>query len=86
VQDIKEALIKWNSSTSERQKLQHAYLAITIVIILIAGIVSLVNSNVGHKLTLIALVTIVIFIINGIVWSLLTSIIGSRLPKKGRKG
>lgn len=81
-QDSKDVLIRWSNSTTERHKLQHSYLVITILMVLIAGIVSLVNARLGHKLTYIALTAISIFIINALVWNLLNSIILSKIPKR----
>jgi len=83
-QDTKDTLIKWSNSTTERHKLQHSYLAITIVVILIAGIVSLINAKLGHKLTYIALAAFSIFIINALVWNLLSSIVIAKIPKRIR--
>jgi len=83
--DLKESLYRWGSSTSERTKLQHSYLFITVVVVLIAGIVSLINANLGHKLTFIALAAIVIYLINAVVWNLLNSILIAKLPKNRRK-
>jgi len=82
LQDAKDTLIRWNNSTSERNKLQHSYLVITIIVVLIAGIVSLINGKLGHKLTYIALAAISIFIINALVWNLLSSIIIAKIPKR----
>ncbi len=82
LQDAKDTLIRWNNSTSERNKLQHSYLVITIIVILISGIISLINGHLGHQLTYIALASISIFIINALVWNLLSSIIIAKIPKR----
>jgi len=83
--DLKESLYRWGSSTNERTKLQHSYLFITIIVVLLAGIVSLINANLGHKLTFIALAAIVIYIINAVIWNLLNSILITKLPKSRKK-
>jgi len=84
-ESIKAFLINWNSSTSERQKLQHSYLIITVVAVLVAGIVSLLNAKLGHRLVTIAIIAIGAYIANAIVWNLLQSSVVDRLPSKTRR-
>lgn len=85
LQDFKDAIVRWGNSTTERQKLQHAYLALTVAAILVAGIVSLINANQGHRITYIALAAISVFIINAFVWNLLNSILLSKLPTRPKR-
>ena len=84
-EEIKASVNRWNSNTSERQKLQHAYLAITVLSILVAGIASLIDANTGHNLTFIALIAILGFLCNAIVWNLLNSAVISRLSSKAKR-
>jgi hypothetical protein len=78
-------LVNWNSSTSERQKLQHSYLVITVVVILLAGIVSLLNFKLGHRMVFVALVAIGAYLTNAIIWNLMQSAVVSKLPSKPRR-
>lgn len=82
---LTDSLNKWNSTKTERQKLQHGYIIITIVIILFAGIISLFNAGLGHKIVLIAVASFSTFIINGIIWNLLKSSLIEKLSSKPRK-
>ncbi len=82
---IKMILVNWNSSTSERQKLQHSYLVITVVVILLAGIVSLLNFKLGHRMVFVALVAIGAYLTNAIIWNLMQSAVVSKLPSKPRR-
>jgi len=85
LQDFKEGFKRWGNTTTERQKLQHTYLVITLLVILVAGIVSLINAHAGHDLTYIALASIGIFVINALIWNLLNSIVISKLPQRAKK-
>lgn len=60
---LKDSLNNWNAQKSERQKLQHAYLVLTVIIVLIAGIVSLFDGNLGHNIVLLALLAIAKFLL-----------------------
>lgn len=85
LQDIQKSLNRWNGSTTERQKLQHTYLAIIVIGILVAGVVSLVNVDQGRRLTYIALTALATFIMNAIVWNLINSAILSKLTTRTTK-
>ena len=51
-ENMKSLLNNWNATTTERQKLQHTYLVVSIVMVFVAGIVSLLNAEVGHEVVL----------------------------------
>jgi cell division protein FtsW (lipid II flippase) len=82
VQTILDSLTEWNRSKTERQKLQHTYVALTILIIFTAGLISLINADLGHSLVLYGIGALVIFVVNGVVWNLLNSIVLSKLSSK----
>jgi hypothetical protein len=79
------SLNTWNATRSERQKLQHAILALTAIVVLIAGIVSLFRANLGHDIVRIALFTLALFFANAIVWNLLQSSLLSKLSTRSRR-
>lgn len=79
------SLNKWNATKTERQKLQHSYLVLAFAIVLLAGIVSLFNANVGHQVVLVALVSLAAFAVNAIVWNLLKSALIEKLSSKPKK-
>lgn len=76
---------KWNTTKSERQKLQHTYLVLAVVIVLIAGVVSLFNATLGHNIVKLALLAIATFIVNAVGWSLLQSSLLDKLSTKSRR-
>jgi hypothetical protein len=78
-------LNNWNYAKSERQKLQHCYLLLTISIVLLAGIISLFSVKVGHTIVLVALFTIAVYLANAIIWNLLQSALVSRLSTRPKR-
>jgi hypothetical protein len=79
------AILEWNRTTDERQKLQHTYLTITIVMVLIAGIVSLIDAQSGQDLLIVSVVAGAIFLVNAVLWSLLDSVVVSRLSNRRKR-
>lgn len=82
---LKDSLNNWNMQKSERQKLQHAYVALSVIVVLLAGIVSLFDGEWGHNVVLLALVAIGTFSVNAIVWNLLQSSLLDKLTTKPKR-
>lgn len=74
-QQLLTYLEQWSQTTSERAKLQHTYAVGGLALVVVAGIVGLVNYQLGQTLFMIAWVAIAIFFINAIVWALLTAFV-----------
>jgi cell division protein FtsW (lipid II flippase) len=85
IENFLTVLNNWNSGKNERQKLQHALLALTVVIVLIAGMISLVSADIGHNVVRLALFTLAAFVANGFIWNLLQSLVLSKLSNKPRR-
>ena len=85
LQSIRESLENWNSSKNERQKLQHLYLALTVVVIFCAGIFTLFNPEFGQTTAVFAFVALVVYIVNGVVWNLAESVLLSKLGRKAKR-
>ena len=85
-ESVIEYLRKWNTTKTERQKLQGVYLLLGVTIIILSGLLTFINAEAGHKLVSIGLIFLAAFTINGIGWHLLSSAflskIGSRPKKK----
>lgn len=78
-----ELLKIWNKSSDDRAKVQHIYLFGTVVLLFVAGIVSLVNYSLGQVLLFGTLALLLIFVANAVVWALVYTFVLSRLkPKK----
>lgn len=82
---IYKALIDWNKTTNERQKLQHSYLVIIVVATLIAGLISLLDSSSGQDLLVVSVAAIGIFLANALLWSFLDSVVVPKLSNKRKK-
>lgn len=82
LQDFMDVLSRWNNKYSDRQKLQHVYLVLTAVIIVIAGVVSLVRADFGHDMARLALIALGAFLVNAFIWNLLQSVVLSKLPAR----
>jgi cell division protein FtsW (lipid II flippase) len=82
---LKTVLNDWNKTKTERQKLQHTYVALIVIAIVVAGLVSLVNPDRGQQLTMVALVALLAFFLNAVVWNLLQSGLLSRLNSRTRR-
>lgn len=76
---------RWNALKNERQKLQHCYLALSIVIVLLAGVISLINADSGRTVVKLALVAISAFLVNAFVWNLLQSSVLTKISSKPKR-
>lgn len=47
---LQSILTEWNKNTNECAKLQQAYVAIVITGVVVAGIITLLNPNLGHTI------------------------------------
>lgn len=60
----------WLKSTNERQKLQTIYLSIAVVAVVVAGLFSLVNPELGQTILKIAYLAGFVWIVNFVTWAL----------------
>lgn len=78
-ESIQESLKKWNTKYDSRAKLQHTYIVTAVGLVLAAGVISLVNRNMGQNVLVVAIISAGAFLTNAVVWSLLQSAVISRL-------
>jgi cell division protein FtsW (lipid II flippase) len=76
---FKESLLSWNSKNDGRVKLQHAYIISAAILLLIAGVIGLINRELGQTILTVSIVCASLFLINAVVWSLLQSAVLSRI-------
>jgi len=69
----------WAVTTTDRQKLQHTYILLMIVITFIAGVVSFLDADKGHQVMYVVIVMAIAFLANAFAWSLLNSAILSKI-------
>lgn len=79
------ALLEWNRNATEREKLQHVLILVTLLAVLIAGVISLIEPQSGQDFLIIPFASGLIFLVNAIVWNLLDSVILARLSGKRKK-
>lgn len=82
---IHEYILKWNATKTEREKLQGVYFSLGSVIVLLAGLLTFVNTTLGYSLVSIGLVLLAAFVLNGVAWHLLASMILSKISTKPKK-
>ena len=71
----------WLANKNQRAKLQQIYATLACVLIVIAGLITLINAEVGHVVVKIGLFAAAIFVTNAIVWSLTDAFIAPRIAK-----
>ena len=81
IQSFKEMFIQWNTEHGERTKLQHAYLFVAVVGIVLAGLVGLLNRDLSQIIVGVSLASLAIGLANLLVWALLYSLVIVKLPK-----
>ena len=88
MKSIRAFLVSWNTTYSDRTKLQHGYAVLAIISLIVAGLVSLINYSLGQSLLFIAIITVLVFIGNGIVWALINTFVipsSSHRPRQNKK-
>ena len=83
-ESMKNSLATWDAKTSERVKLQHAYIIVAVVLVIIAGVVGLMNRNLGQNILIVAIISAALFLANAVAWSLLQSALLMRLTSTRR--
>lgn len=82
---IIEYLRKWNSTKTDRQKLQDAYLLFGVLAVIVSGLITFLNYKLGYTLVMIGLALLAAYAMNGIGWHLLSSMILSKISSKPKK-
>lgn len=83
-EQLRATAIEWNQRTDDKQKLQQSLIALLMVVIFLAGVVSLFNDTRSRQLMYIALALITTFITNFVVWNLLKASVYDKLPRPAR--
>ena len=81
-QALKDMMIEWNSSYNERAKLQHAYVVVCIIGIVIAGLVGLLNYDASRTVLRRCFAGLGIVVVNAIAWALLSGMVLNRFPAR----
>lgn len=81
MESLFDLLRQWNARQSSFVKLQHAYVLVAVVSLVAAGIVGLINYNLGQSILFVATVAALVFIANGVIWAILNTFVITRLKK-----
>lgn len=83
-ESLKSTLAAWDTKTSERVKLQHAYIIVAVVLLVVAGVIGLMNRELGQNILVVAIISAAMFLANAVAWSLLQSAFLMRIAASKR--
>jgi len=81
-ESVQTSLQEWSKRNDDRAKLQHAYFALAVAVLVVAGLASLVNAELGQAILKVTLVLVAIFVANAVAWALLQSFVLQRLGRR----
>ncbi len=79
------SLKQWNKANDRHTKLQHVYAVSAIALLVVAGLVGLVNFDLGQTLMTTSFMLAAIFFVNAIAWALVDAFIIPHLTKRSNK-
>lgn len=82
IEAIKDMLTQWNATYNERSKLQHTYVVLIIIGIVLAGLVGLLNYDASRAILRACFAGLGILVANAVIWALLESMILKRFPTR----
>jgi len=85
-ESFKESLATWQTKYSERAKLQHTYIVLALALLVGAGLIGLLNREMGQNILVVSILSAGVFLANAVVWSLLQSAILSRIATRKALG
>ena len=82
MQSLYTFLAKWNKTTDSLAKVQASYAVLAVALFLLAGIVSLMQRNLGQSILFLAIVAGLAFIANGVIWSIVRTFVVPHIEEK----
>jgi|GEM_PF-5609085 len=73
---LKKLYKEWNTNSNQRQKLQWVLALVALSVLVAAGIISLVNQELGLSLLNVAYVAAIVWLVNFVVWAIFVATIG----------
>ncbi len=74
---IHELLDAWRKRNSDVAKLQYVYVAVVVVLVVIAGLVALLNRDASERLLAIVGILVTVLVVNLVAWSLVGGFVQS---------
>ena len=68
---FKRVLFYWNDEKNQRSKLQQAYFATIILLVLVAGLMTLFSPTLGQHIMIVAAGFAGVYLVNAVAWALL---------------
>lgn len=75
MQDFKKSLQTWNKSTDAFGKQQAGYVVLAVALFLLAGIISLINYNLGQTVLFFAFIAGLTFVANGVMTAIIRTFV-----------
>lgn len=75
-------IAKWSQSADAFAKVQAAYAFLAIILLIVAGFISLLDPRLGQTVGFFALISGLTLIANGVVWALVRTFVVPYLDKK----
>lgn len=82
---LRGALRQWNKSNDRHAKLQYIYSVTAVGLLVLAGLIGLINYNLGQIIVKIAAALLGIAVINAVAWALADAFIISRIATRASK-
>jgi hypothetical protein len=82
IEALKDMLMQWNATYDERAKLQHTYMVLVVVGVVLAGLVGLLNYDISRTILRVCFACVGAIVANAVVWALLSSMILGRFPTR----
>jgi multisubunit Na+/H+ antiporter MnhE subunit len=82
IESLKASLVAWQAKTSDRTKLQHTYIVVAVGLLIAAGIMGLLNRELGQNILFVSILSAAVFLVNAVVWSLLQSAVLTRVSTR----
>jgi len=84
IEAMKDMLNHWNTTYNERAKLQHVYIILILIGVVLAGLVGLLNYDTSRTILRACFAGLGILVANAVIWALLSSMVLSRFPAPRR--
>lgn len=82
---LNDALRQWNRTNDRHTKLQYIYVVLAVGVLVLAGLIGLINYDLGQNLLKVSVALVGVFVVNAVAWALADSFIVSRLARRPPK-
>ena len=76
---LKNILFQWSEEKNQRSKLQQAYFATIILLVMVAGLATLFSPTLGQHIMILAAGLAAMYLVNAVAWALLDGLLIRKL-------